>query len=65
MKKEKAHKELGFKRGNALRKVTGKNGVDWFFMTKKYPLKAKEIKAHKLDQEWLINFKAKMEKEIK
>jgi hypothetical protein len=56
------HTGLSKKQAHAPKKVTGKHGVDWFYLAKKYPLKAKEIKRHKADQEFLAKLKEKLEK---
>jgi len=56
------HTELTKKMGLALRKVTGKTKLDWAYMLKQFPHHKEQIKAHKNDQEFLVQLKKKLEK---
>ena len=56
------HTGLTKKQGRAIRKVTGKHNVDWAYMMKQFPLHREIIKAHKNNQEFLVQLKKKLEK---
>jgi len=56
------HTGLTKKMGRALRKVTGIHQLDWAYMLKRFPHHKNQIKAHKNDQEFLVQLKKKLEK---
>ncbi len=62
--KTKKHTALGYKSGFALRKLTGKRMIDWYWLARKFPLNKDEIKAHRSDQNYLVALKEKLEKVV-
>jgi len=54
------HTNLKFKSGRALQKVTGEHFIDWAYLCKQFPLYKSQIKAHKHDQDYLKNLRAKL-----
>lgn len=54
------HTDLKYKSGRALQKITGKSLIDWAYLCKRFPHHKVQIKAHRSDQEYLKNLRAKL-----